>query len=276
MAPGVLDRDTSSESHNNFVLATTSVQTTFAVEEFAYSHVTAKEIVSSLIRNGGCIVRNILSKSDLDEIHKDVAPYLYKNQSYDGSFFAKESSRVCGVVGKSKAFTEKIACNPLKTEVTDRLLTHHIKFWTGDNLQEATAKPQISSTIVFSITPGAKDQPLHRDDIIHHNHLPAIEAHQYKVGRDTDIAFFVAGKKTRKENGATRFIPGSHLQDSLDAPDESRAIYAELEPGDGFIMLGSSYHGGSANKTTSEERLLYACFTTKGFLRQVWCSKLCS
>lgn len=39
-------------------------------------------------------------------------------------------------------------------------------------------------------------------------------------------------------------------------------------PGDGFIMLASCYHGGGANTTTDEERLLYSCFMTRGWLRQ--------
>lgn len=33
-------------------------------------------------------------------------------------------------------------------------------------------------------------------------------------------------------------------------------------------MLASCYHGGGANTTTDEERLLYSCFMTRGWLRQ--------
>ena len=38
--------------------------------------------------------------------------------------------------------------------------------------------------------------------------------------------------------------------------------------GDGFMMFASCYHGGGANKTKDEERLLYSCFMTRGWLRQ--------
>lgn len=34
------------------------------------------------------------------------------------------------------------------------------------------------------------------------------------------------------------------------------------------MFLSSCYHGGSANTTTDEERLMYSCFYTKSFLRQ--------
>ncbi|KIW36459.1 uncharacterized protein PV06_11275, partial [Exophiala oligosperma] len=60
---------------------------------------------------------------------------------------------------------------------------------------------------------------------------------------------------TTKANGATRFIPGSHLWKHDTPPAEDLCVYAELEPGDGFIMLASCYHGGSANTTTNQERL---------------------
>ena len=33
-------------------------------------------------------------------------------------------------------------------------------------------------------------------------------------------------------------------------------------------MLSSCYHGGSANTTQDEERLIFSCFMTRGWLRQ--------
>jgi len=104
--------------------------------------------------------------------------------------------------------------------------------------------------------------------MIHHNEPTRMNAEDYKLGQDTGIGWFVAGKKTTKANGATRFIPGSHLWDLETPPSEDLAFYAELQPGDGFMMLSSCFHGGSANTTTNEERLLYSCFMTKGSLRQ--------
>lgn len=88
----------------------------------------------------------------------------------------------------------------------------------------------------------------------------------------------MAGKKTTKRNGATRFIPGSHLWDyAAGPPNEAQAFYAELEPGDGLMMLSGCFHGGSANTTDQpdengqvklEERLVYSTFMTRGYLRQ--------
>ena len=92
---------------------------------------------------------------------------------------------------------------------------------------------------------------------------------EHELGRDAGIGLFVAGKKCTRQNGATRFIPGSHLWDYSEGPArEDQTFYAEMEPGDAFIVLSGCYHGGSANKTEDEERLVYSTFSTRGWMRQ--------
>ncbi|KFY79077.1 hypothetical protein V499_01882 [Pseudogymnoascus sp. VKM F-103] len=231
----------------------------------------ADEIVASLIRNGGCVLRNFISDATiLDIIERDVRPHIQADRPWEGvDFFPPETRRVMGLVGKSRVFTDTIPANRLYRDVCSRLLSSTCRSWYGYQLNTTVSEPQLSNTIVFSIGPGAKRQELHRDDSIHHNHLSDLRSHQdYRIGRDTSVGLFVAGKKTTRANGATRFIPGSHLWGEERCPDEELAFYAELQPGDAFIMLASCYHGGSANTTADEERLVYSCFMTKGFLRQ--------
>ncbi|KAH7392637.1 hypothetical protein BKA66DRAFT_457936 [Pyrenochaeta sp. MPI-SDFR-AT-0127] len=87
------------------------------------------------------------------------------------------------------------------------------------------------------------------------------------------LCLFVAGKSCTKENGATRIVPGSHLWDYQVRPPSYGAspeqfAHAEMSPGDAFFMLGGVYHGAGSNTTTDEERLVYAAFATRGYLRQ--------
>lgn len=231
----------------------------------------ADEVVASLIRHGGCVIRQLIpDKSVLDEIEKDVRPHIEADRPWVGvDFFPPETRRAMGLVGKSQAFTENIPANTLYRDVCSRLLSSTHRAWLGHQLNTTVSEPQLSNTIVFSIGPGAKRQELHRDDSIHHNFLPQLDSYNdYRIGRDTGVGLFVAGKRTTRLNGATRFIPGSHLWGEDRCPNEELAYYAELAPGDAFIMLASCYHGGSANMTEEEERLVYSCFMTKGFLRQ--------
>lgn len=240
-----------------------------AVCEFSPDLSKVDDVVKSLIVNGGVVVRGLLDQATLSTIEGDVRPYIELDKPWEGDFFPPETRRVYGLAGKSPTFMHSLVAHPLYQAVCDTLLTSEFQSYLGQKLETSVSTPQLNNTIVFSIGPGAKNQELHRDDMIHHNYLTAITPDEYKTGRDTGIGFFVAGKKTTKANGATRFIPGSHLWDSMKAPDEKLAVYAELEPGDAFMMLSSCFHGGSANTTKDEERLVYSCFMTKGYLRQV-------
>lgn len=123
--------------------------------------------------------------------------------------------------------------------------------------------------------------PLHRDDDAHHNQQLSSAVHH--LGRDTALTFFVAGTNSTRLNGATRFVPGSHLWDysqpppfedysqpppSEANPTASGVMYAELKPGDGLLLLAGTYHAASANMTKDEERLLYSAGMTRGWMRQ--------
>ncbi|KAK3387943.1 phytanoyl-CoA dioxygenase family protein [Podospora didyma] len=239
------------------------------VEEFTADPANSPQVVQALIRSGGVIIRNLLSQSTMNAIESDVRPYILADKPWTGDFFPPETRRVYGLAGKSPIFIKSIVADPLYQSICDTLLTSVYSAWTGQKLETSKSPPQLNNTIVFSINPGARNQELHRDDMLHHNHaLTAITPEEYKIGRDTGIGFFVAGKKATKANGATRFIPGSHLWDQSEPPNEELAFHAEMNAGDAFMMLSSCYHGGSANTTEDEERLLYSCFMTKGYLRQ--------
>lgn len=240
------------------------------VQYFDASTASCDDIVQALILAGGCVVRGMVSEENLQRIEQDTRPYIQADKPWTmDDFFPPETRRVTGLFEKSKAFIEGVPANPLYQDVCKALLTDVLPGYCGQKLENFVSRPQLNTNVIFSIGPGAKAQELHRDDSMHHNRTPEIAAAEYEIGRDTGVGCFVAGKKTTRANGATRFIPGSHLWSHLTPPKEDLAHYAELEPGDAFLMLSSSYHGGSANTTSDEERLVYACFMTKGYLRQV-------
>lgn len=152
---------------------------------------------------------------------------------------------VNGLPAKSPIYTEKVLAHPLFVEVSNQLLNARSSAWVGGKEEHYVSSPQLNSTSVLAIGPGARAQGLHRDDMLHYNKQPKITAEQYTTDRDTAVGIFLAASKATIANGATRFIPGSHLDDSTYGPgDESKAVYAEMDPGDAFLMLASCYHGG--------------------------------
>ena len=146
---------------------------------------------------------------------------------------------------KSPLYTQKVLGHPLFVAVSNELLTTRTSTWVGSKQEHYVSLPYLNSTAVLAIGPGARAQGLHRDDPLHHTKLPKIVSEQYTKDRDTALGIFLAASKTTKANGATRFIPGSHLDASDYGPgDESKVLYAEMEPGDAFLMLASCFHGG--------------------------------
>ncbi|CAG9997141.1 unnamed protein product [Clonostachys byssicola] len=238
------------------------------VQAFDAATANVDDIVAALIVAGGCVLKGAVAQDDLAQIEKDTRICILGDKAWGGDFFPKETKRVMGLIGKSPTFTRAIVQSPLAVAAAEKILTSTYSCWVGDEWKTFVSKPQLNNTIIFSIAPGARNQELHRDDMIHHNPVRQRTAADYKIGDDTGVGYFVAGKKATKDNGVTRFIPGSHLWGQTTPPDESLTFYAEIEAGDAFLFLSSCYHGGSANKTADQERLMYSCFYTKGFLRQ--------
>lgn len=243
---------------------------TFQLQEFEHSKAVVNECIEALKRDGAVIIRNVLDQDILEQIKKDIRPAFDRDVPYSNSnAFPKETRRANGLIGKSEAFSNRILGNQLYQAICNHLLTCSHQLTWGDQKRVKTTKPILDATTCFLVGPGSNDQPLHRDDSLHHNVLPEITAEGYRSGRDEIVAFFVAGTNTTKANGATRVIPGSHLWGMETMPSEADAVHAELCAGDGLIMLGSCFHGGSANTTKEESRLVLGVFMTKGINRTV-------
>ncbi|KAK8257509.1 phytanoyl-dioxygenase family protein [Phyllosticta capitalensis] len=227
-----------------------------------------EEVVDALKVAGGVVIKNAVAHEDLDVIEKDLRPLLEKDAPWDGDFFPKQTRRCYGLIPNSKTCAEKVIMHPLYQATCAKFLTTKNWFWSGHKKTYATSNPQIMNTVCFSINPGAHEQPLHRDDWCYHVVNKKIDKYPEDLQRDTGLGWFVAAKDATKENGCTRFIPGSHLWEHEREPDDGMVAYAELKKGDGFMMFASCYHGGGANKTVDQERLLLSCFMTRGWLRQ--------
>ncbi|KAL1627216.1 hypothetical protein SLS56_006455 [Neofusicoccum ribis] len=242
------------------------------VPEYTAATATPDDVVAGLKLAGGVIVRSILSADAIARMEHDIRPHLEADEPWEAGndFFPPSTRRAFGLAGKSDTAATELIGDPLYQAVCRRFLCTKAYKWYGNRSEINISPPQVNNTIAFSVRPGNSfNQPLHRDDDIHYPDRRRVEAYPERTNsRECGVGFFVAGTRTTRANGATRFIPGSHLEATEQPPDEAFAQYAELEVGDGFIMLSSCYHGGSANTTKNEERLLFSCFMTRGFLRQ--------
>ena len=51
------------------------------------------------------------------------------------------------------------------------------------------------------------------------------------------------------------------------APTLAEVVYAEMMPGDLFMMLGGTYHAGGANRTVDQKRPMHGMVFCRGYLR---------
>jgi len=225
-------------------------------------------IIDAIIKDGGCVVKGFADRETLETVNREVKPYLEADKPWKGDLFPPETRRCPNLVGRSPTARNHWLVDPLIRAVNATFIDKTTSNFYGETQHTYTSEAVCSIAMTFDIGPGAKSQRLHRDDKNYHvDHQDQTET-GYKVGSDVSIGFLIAGMQTTYENGATLAIPGSHLWSGDRMPHVNEVVYAEMEPGDMWIMLGGLYHAGGANITQAERRIVHGLFFTRGYYRQ--------
>lgn len=124
---------------------------------------TSAAVVDTIRRDGGIIVKNLISHELAMQIKKELKPYFDNDRIDPTGFFPETTKRASGLIAISPGCVEYLT-NPLMLGVVNGLLSSTYSFWVGKRLRTVTAKPQISSTTAFRVNPGGRAQELHRDD----------------------------------------------------------------------------------------------------------------
>jgi ectoine hydroxylase-related dioxygenase (phytanoyl-CoA dioxygenase family) len=231
------------------------------------------EVGDLLARDGAVIVERLVAEAVVDAVNAELDQYLQaagEMKMYvpllDG-FHGAATRHVSGLAGKSRTFAVEVMAHPMYQALADRFLRSprselHRQFLPdGSNWI-------LNLGHMINRGPGADDQMLHRDEEIW-------EMIPYPRQGELMIASVIAFVDFRRENGATRVVPGSHLWDDRNthvlerpsSPDEQQTVYAEMPAGSAVIYLGSTYHGASANRTTDEWRRGAHMSFCRGYLR---------
>ena len=117
---------------------------------------------------------------------------------------------------------------------------------------------QINLTQAISIQPGESAQIHHRDDEMFPLPHPGM---QFMINCMWALTPF------SQQNGGTRVWPNSHHGYNVRELPEDQSITPELDPGDVLIYLGSTVHGGGANKSDMNRNGLVISYS-QGWLRQ--------
>ncbi|KAL4928485.1 phytanoyl-CoA dioxygenase family protein [Aspergillus undulatus] len=267
------------------------------------------KIYEIIERDGGVIVANFLSPELLKECMDSIEPFFKERKTYTSNatheelgpdFFPEGSQRVYALLSKIPDQIVKLMRLPVWQGIMGQFLNDEFASYTGERLVPQKSGYMLASTAALRLVPGAKPQPLHRDQIAYQTRPdPSNPLFTPMVG------CLIAGSECTYENGATAVIPGSHLWGADRMPKIEECTYAEMEPGSALFTLGceflstpvyefhfhscimfscfvfpgdsfyndaATYHGAGENKCDKSDplalRTLFACFAQRDYFRQ--------
>jgi ectoine hydroxylase-related dioxygenase (phytanoyl-CoA dioxygenase family) len=202
----------------------------------------SKDVAQRLIDDGYVVVTGMMAAADVQAARTDLERVLQTTRAGRNSFEGYDTQRIYALFAKTRTF-DRAATDPLLLGVLEEVLAYY----------------QLSAPVGICIGPGEKAQILHRDDSIY----PVPEPHPpLVVNTMWPLDAFTP------ENGATRFIPGSHRWEPGRRPTATDEVAtAVMSPGSAMFYLGSLWHGGGANQTAAP-RLGVILEYAAGWLRQ--------
>jgi len=202
----------------------------------------AGDVAQRLTEDGYVVVTGMLDTECWQTARADLDRVLQATRTGRNAFEGFDTQRIYALFAKTRTF-DQTATDPLLLGVLDLVL----------------GPCQLSAPVGIRIGPGEKAQILHRDDAIY----PVPEPHPpLVVNTMWPLDEFTA------QNGATRFIPGSHRWEPGRTPAPDDAVeQAVMSPGSALFYLGSLWHGGGANDT-GQPRLGVILEYAAGWLRQ--------
>lgn len=201
------------------------------------------DILASLKEEGYAIIENVLNDKTISYLNQEIKPWLDKTNPDAGNLF---------MGGKTKRFGRLLHRIPT---TRDLALNDTVKTVCQNMLCQTSPTYQVHFTGVMHVMEGEQAQVLHRDV------SPFISPHPPVV-----ISAMWAGTDFTSDNGATVFVPGSHLWNEIRQPKQEELAIAEMKAGSLFLYVGNLIHGAGECKQGSRTGVMmqYCC----GWMRQ--------
>lgn len=204
--------------------------------------------VQSLVeRDGYVILRDVIDKATCKLLVEEVdrVEREYDIEFGQNEFEGFQTRRIFNLIARGPRFRELV--------INERVLTA-VESLLGDGFL-------LSGTTSMHIGPGETDQLLHADDGMISLPRPHPATMATTLWALTDFS---------KDNGATRFISGSHKKPTIvpQPEDEESVVTAEMSAGSVILFHASLWHGGGPNTTAEEQRYGLSIQYVAGWCRQ--------
>jgi ectoine hydroxylase-related dioxygenase (phytanoyl-CoA dioxygenase family) len=221
-----------------------------------------RELVEILKSDGGVILKDYISKTQVESITSDLRPFIEATMESSNDFSGFKTTRTGALMARSPRCRE-LAIDPRILGLVETFLGRFANSF------------QLHVTQVIRVLPGEKVQMPHRDrwawsqlqlpPDVEPQTNPVLARLLTEV--ETQVNTMLALTDFTKENGATRIAPGSsNLPDDVKLPEDA-FVSAEMTPGSMLVFTGSVMHGAGANKSESERIGLNIDYSL-GWLRQ--------
>ena len=185
------------------------------------------QLIDSIREQGFSIIEGLLSEKELSKIRGELTPYLQKDKLGRNNFEGYQTERVYALLDKAPSIAQLIE-HPVLLELLDQLLPKNYL---------------LSAALAINVHPGETPQPIHRDDTSkeeNFGHLKTL----------TGVSMMWAIDDFTEKNGATEFIPKSHIRGDAIATS-NKLSRACMPAGSVFVFDGRLQHRGGANQTSS-------------------------
>lgn len=185
---------------------------------------------------GALIIENAIDPTLLHAAIDQLDPWFEHALTATGPFLGTDTKRFSGVFAKAPA-TAELAIEPFVLSIAERILK-------GDDPMPRCDTIKLNLTHAIGIMPGQIAQVLHRDEVM----FPF--PHDYEVM----VNVMWTLDPWLQENGATRLVPGSTPWPRTRLAEPHEIASAISPPGSAIMWLGSTIHGGGANRSDKVRR----------------------
>ena len=185
-------------------------------------------ILAAVDRDGACIVRDVLSKEEVDAIDAETAPFIERSPTGPDEFTGYKTKRTGALIAR---------CPTTRPVIQHPLVLGAARGFLGPYCERI----QLHLTQTIAIMPGQGAQFPHRDRLAWGGYIPeTIEPQFNTIWALTDFT---------RENGATKVVPGSQKWEPDRAPKAEEFVQAEMSRGSVLLYTGSVIHSGGENRS---------------------------